>query len=125
MNAKSATPLTRLPNAGLVWLEGKWSATVVTTPLGDTFEIRAVKSPVYGAGAAGGPAAWWPSELDELFLAIPARVLTGPSPIGNRQQSTANLLRRTVTAGPGVENAGLSKGDSPQIRNVQRRSWRE
>src|ERR1700724_598455 len=65
MNAKSATPLTRLPNAGLVWLEGKWSATVVTTPLGDTFEIRAVKSPVYGPGPAGGPAACWQSPTVE------------------------------------------------------------
>src|SRR5580700_2769705 len=57
MNATSATPLTRLPNAALVWLEGRLSATVVTTPWASTLEIRAVKPPVYGPGPAGGPAA--------------------------------------------------------------------
>ena len=54
-----ADPTTRLPSAGLVWLEGRWSATVVTTPWASTLEIRAVKSPVYGPGPAGGPAACW------------------------------------------------------------------
>ena len=33
MKATSATPLTRLPRLGLVWLEGSVSTTVVRTPL--------------------------------------------------------------------------------------------
>ena len=40
MNATLETPLTKLPMAGLVWLEGRPIATVVTTPPGSTFEIR-------------------------------------------------------------------------------------
>src|SRR4029077_11843144 len=46
--ATSATPLTKLPKPGLVWLEGRPSTTVETAPLGAILEMRAVKSPVYG-----------------------------------------------------------------------------
>jgi hypothetical protein len=60
MNATLETPLTRLPIAGLVWLEGRPDATVVTTPPRLTFEIRPPRTgslvlPVYGAAA---PLAW-------------------------------------------------------------------
>ena len=40
MKATLETPLTRLPRAGLVWLEGSAFTTVVTTPAGLTFEMR-------------------------------------------------------------------------------------
>jgi hypothetical protein len=46
MNAMSATPLTSLPIAGLVWLDGNPAATVVRCPSPPTFEIRPVKPPV-------------------------------------------------------------------------------
>jgi hypothetical protein len=42
MNFTSATPLTRLPRAGPVWLEGRPLTTVDRTPAGLIFEIRAV-----------------------------------------------------------------------------------
>ena len=48
MNSTSATPLIRLPSAGLVWLDGRPSATVERFPWRSIFEIRAVKSPLYG-----------------------------------------------------------------------------
>jgi hypothetical protein len=49
----SATPLTREPTAGAVWLEGRPLASVVRTPAGVTFEIRPPLTgsfvlPVYG-----------------------------------------------------------------------------
>ena len=40
MKATLETPLTRLPLAGLVWLEGSAFTTVVTTPCGLIFEMR-------------------------------------------------------------------------------------
>ena len=40
MNATLETPLTRLPSAALVWLEGSALTTVETAPDGLTFEIR-------------------------------------------------------------------------------------
>ena len=40
MKATLETPLTRLPVAGVVWLEGSAFTTVVTTPAGLIFEIR-------------------------------------------------------------------------------------
>ncbi len=49
MNATSATPLTRLPKAGVVWLEGRLSATVVRTPAGLILEMRELKPPKYGS----------------------------------------------------------------------------
>lgn len=56
MNATLETPLTRLPRAALVWLDGRASTTVVTTPPGLTFEIRPPSTeslvlPLYGAAA--------------------------------------------------------------------------
>jgi hypothetical protein len=60
MKATLVTPVTRLPSAGAVWLEGSASTTVVTLPLASTFEIRPPRTgssvlPVYGAAA---PDAW-------------------------------------------------------------------
>src|SRR3954453_608989 len=48
------TPVTRLPRAGLVWLDGRPRTTWVTWPLRVTFEIRPpltrlCELPVYGA----------------------------------------------------------------------------
>jgi hypothetical protein len=50
------TPLTRLPRAGLVWLEGSASTTVETCPFLSIFEIRPPSTwsfvlPKYGAAA--------------------------------------------------------------------------
>ncbi len=53
MNFTSETPLTRLPEAALVWLDGRPSTTVLRTPAGLTLEIRAVKPPLYGPTGAG------------------------------------------------------------------------
>ena len=56
MKATLQTPLTRLPRAGLVWLEGSAFTTVLTTPAGLTFEMRPPRTgspvlPLYGAAA--------------------------------------------------------------------------
>ena len=40
MKATAETPLTRLPTAALVWLEGSASTTVETTPRRLTREMR-------------------------------------------------------------------------------------
>jgi len=55
-NATLETPLTRLPSAGLVWLDGSPRATTERTPAGVTCEIRPPSTgfpllPVYGAAA--------------------------------------------------------------------------
>ena len=60
MKATLETPLTRLPRAGLVWLEGSALTTVVTWPARLIFAMRPPSFwlwvlPVYGAAA---PAAW-------------------------------------------------------------------
>src|SRR6476469_8106719 len=54
MNATLETPLTRLPSAGLVWLDGSPRTTTERAPAGVTFEIRPPSTglfvlPVYGA----------------------------------------------------------------------------
>ncbi len=59
-NPTLETPLTRLPVAAVVWLDGSPLTTVFRTPLGVTFEIRPPRTglfvlPVYGAAA---PDAW-------------------------------------------------------------------
>jgi hypothetical protein len=46
MNWMSDTPLVKPPEAGVVWLEGRWSITVVRCPLELIFEIREVNPPV-------------------------------------------------------------------------------
>jgi hypothetical protein len=56
MKATLETPLTRLPSAGLVWLDGRALTTVETLPVGLTFEMRPPRTgslvlPVYGAAA--------------------------------------------------------------------------
>src|SRR5215472_3286348 len=52
--AMSATPLTRLPKAGLVWLEGRLSATVVRFPSRSILEMREPTGlPVYGPTGGG------------------------------------------------------------------------
>src|SRR4029077_8966182 len=52
MNATPATPLIRLPESALVWLDGKLSTTVVRKPRGLILEMRApVTLPVYGPTA--------------------------------------------------------------------------
>jgi hypothetical protein len=53
MKATLATPLTWLPAAGLVWVEGSALTAVVTTPAGLILEIRPPRTalwvlPVYG-----------------------------------------------------------------------------
>jgi hypothetical protein len=61
MNATLETPLTRLPRAALVWLEGSAFTTVVTLPDRLILAMRPPSTgllvlPVYGAAA---PAACW------------------------------------------------------------------
>ena len=63
MNATLETPLTRLPSAGLVWLDGSALTTVETAPAGLTFEIRPPRTgsftlPVYGAAAPCACSHW-------------------------------------------------------------------
>ena len=52
MNSTSATPLTRDPSIGLVWLDGRLAATVLTVPPRLILEIRPVIPPVYGPTGA-------------------------------------------------------------------------
>ena len=47
--AASATPLTRAPDALLVWLEGSPDATTVVVPWQEVLEMLAVSPPVQGA----------------------------------------------------------------------------
>lgn len=47
MKATSATLLTQLPLADDVWVEGRWSATVVTVPSRLILEILPVNPPVF------------------------------------------------------------------------------
>src|SRR4029450_7156614 len=63
MKATSATPLTRLPSAALVWLDGRLSTKVVRFPALSILEMREpVALPEYGptggtttqSGSAGG-----------------------------------------------------------------------
>src|SRR6266567_3950914 len=77
INATSATPLTKLPVAGEVWLEGKLSATVVRIPSGVILEIRDVKSPVYGP--TGGTTWSHNPILDNVPPAPPSATYTFPS----------------------------------------------
>ena len=63
MKATLETPLTRLPIAALVWLDGSASTTVETGPPGVTFEIRPPSTgllvlPVYGAAAPDACVQW-------------------------------------------------------------------
>ena len=65
MKATLETPLTRLPRAGLVWVEGSAFTTVVTLPDRLIFEMRPPRTgslvlPRYRPAA---PAAWghWPT----------------------------------------------------------------
>src|SRR6267154_1691542 len=58
-NATLETPLTRLPSAALVWLDGNAPTTAETTPAGLILEIRPprVTSPVLPRYGAAAPAA--------------------------------------------------------------------
>ena len=54
MKAMSATPLTSLPESSSVWLDGRFSATVVSKPPGPIFRMREpVGLPEYGPTLRG------------------------------------------------------------------------
>ena len=57
MKATLETPLTRLPRAGLVWLEGSAFTTVVTTPDRLIFEMRPPRTGSLRASEARGSCA--------------------------------------------------------------------
>jgi len=69
-NCTAETPLTRLPSAGEVWLEGSPLTTVETTPWASIFEIRPPSVwlsvlPKYGAAA---PCAFTWSAGEAVFV---------------------------------------------------------
>src|SRR2546423_13185007 len=84
----SATPLTRLPSATLVWLEGRWSTITVRRPVRLTFEMWAVRPLVYGPTGATTCVHW------------PTVVVAPPRP----PSATYRL-----PSGPKVRPRGLSK----------------
>src|SRR6185369_5577475 len=101
--------LTRLLTAGLVWLEGKWFATVVRTPFGSILEMRAVKPPVYGPGPAGGPAACSHCPTVEREPPVPPSATKRLTPLGPNF-SPRGLLRpvaNTVTFADCAESPGF------------------
>src|SRR5437868_1567238 len=88
MKVTSATPLTRLPSATLVWLDGRLSAITVRTPVRLTFEMWAVRPLVYGPTGATTCVHW------------PTVVVAPPRP----PSATYRL-----PSGPKVRPRGLSK----------------
>src|SRR5450755_4228064 len=104
MNATSATPLIRLPEPALVWLDGRLSMTVTRLPRRSTCEMRAPTGlPVYGptSGTTCAQSAAVVAKGPPVPPSATYKLLSGPnlSPRG-----LLNPVAKTVTLG--VEGAG-------------------
>src|SRR6478672_9179748 len=99
-NATSETPLTRLPDASAVMLEGSPLASVDRTPAGVTIEIRPPLTgsfvlPVYGP-IGGSTCAHWPT-VESVPPRPPSATYRFPSPPHSSPRGLLNPVAKTET----------------------------
>src|SRR5262249_42576260 len=113
MNFTSATPLMSPPIAGLVMLEGRPLATVTRVPvLGSTFDMRAVKPPVYGP--TGGGTCWhWAAIVCIAPPSPPSAMYRAPSGPNVRPRGCCSPVATKVMVEPADASASIGFNPNP------------
>ena len=132
MKATLETPLTRLPIAALVWLDGSPRTTVSTWPLGVTFEMRPPSAglpvlPVYGAAAPDAcrqwpTVEWWPPRPPSATYRSPFGPNVSPrgllKPVANTATCGVACVPPSATAPPASPVAVATSAATMDVRFI-------